>query len=131
NVSSTDTAGNAGTSPTTPGSFSTPASALVDSRRAEFAAGTTSGTWAGDTLVGPDGEVQLQPTIGDEFDGPGLSGQWVATPWQLGGTTSVAGGALVADTEVVHAQNYYPSPRTLEFTATFQAVNDQAVGFGN
>ena len=130
-VSSTDSAGNTATAPAAPSTFTTPASALVDSRTAEFAAGTTSGTYVGDTLAGPDGEVQLQPTIGDEFNSTALSPTWKTKAWRPGGWTSVGGGSLLADTTAVYPSDFFASPRVLEFSATFQPVNDQAVGLGN
>ena len=130
-VSSADSAGNAASSPASPATFTTPASGLVDSRTSEFSAGTRTGTYAGDSGSGLDGEVQLQPTVGDEFDGASLSGAWITRPWQLGGQASVLGGALSVDTAVIHTPDFYEGPRTLEFSATFQAVNDQAVGLGN
>jgi len=130
-VTSADSAGNSATSPATTASFTTPASTIVDSRTLEFGAGTVSGTYVGDTLTGPDGEVQLQPTVGDEFGGTALSSTWTSRAWTLGGQSLVSGGRLTADTSVVHTQGFYSGERALEFAATFQPVNDQSVGLGN
>jgi len=129
-VTSADAAGNSVTAPATPITFTTPAGTLVDSRTAEFAAGTRSGTYAGDTERGPDGEVQLQPTVGDEFNGSAFASNWLTKPWRPGGTVLALNGMLVADSGVAHTVDVYPGPRTLEFSATFQPVNDQAVGLG-
>ena len=129
-VTSADAAGNSTTSPATAASFSTPASTLLDSRTSEFAAGTHSGTYAGDTLVGPDGELQLQPTAGDEFNGPTVPAGWSWRPWRVGGTTAFTGGSLLADGAVTYTDDYFAGPRTLEFSATFDAVNDESVGLG-
>ena len=85
-----------------------PPGGLVDSRRSDFGAGTASGTCGGDTLDGPDGEVQLQPTIGDEFDGPGLSGQWTASPVAPRRRRPRSSAApSCADTAVAYTPDYY------------------------
>ena len=41
--------------------------------------------------TGPDGEVQLQPAVGDEFSGSALSSTWLTRPWQPGGWALVPG----------------------------------------
>ena len=82
-------------------------------------------------LAGPDGEVTLKPAVGEEFDGTALPSAWTAQPWSLGGSTWLSGGALNTDTSVLYTNDYFTGPRTLEFTATFQAVHEQAVGLGN
>jgi hypothetical protein len=130
-VSSADSAGNSATAPATPGTFTTPASTLVDSRTAEFAAGDHGGgTYVGDSLSDPDGEVQLQPTVGDEFNGTAFDPIWFTKPWNVGGAVSLVNGSTIVDGGVIHTQDHYDGPRTIEFTATFQAVNDEAVGLG-
>jgi concanavalin A-like lectin/glucanase superfamily protein/galactose oxidase-like protein/Big-like domain-containing protein/purple acid phosphatase-like protein len=129
-VTSGDSAGNSATAPGTAASFSTPASTLVDSRTAEFALGTRSGTYVGDTLVGPDGEVQLQPVVGEEFNGAALPAGWSSKAWKPGGGVSIVGGSLFSNGGVAHTVDHYSGPRTLEFSATFDAVNDQAIGLG-
>jgi hypothetical protein len=127
-VNSADGAGNAASGTTA--TFITAPGALVDSRTSEFSAGTPSGTYAGDTLVGPDGEVQLQPAVGSEFEGTSLAPEWGSKAWVPGGTTTLGGGALSADTTAAYTNDVFAGPRTLEFSATFQPVNDQAVGLG-
>ena len=129
-VTSADAAGNSASSPATTASFTTPASTLVDSRRSEFAAGTLTNTHAGDTLTGPDGELQLKPAVAEEFDDGALPSTWSWKPWRVGGVASVGGGRLSADGAVTYPSDYFSGPRTVEFTATFDAVNDESVGLG-
>ncbi len=129
-VTSVDGAGNSVTAPATPVTFTTPPGTLVDSRTAEFAAGTRSGTYAGDTMLGPDGEVQLQPTVGNEFEGTLLGSDWMSKAWKPGGSVMLSGGSLFANGGVAHTIDHFAGPRMLEFSATFDAVNDQAIGLG-
>ena len=131
-VSSTDVAGNSATSPagaSPPGSFSTPPGALVDSKTAQFAAGTNAGTYSGQSLVGVDGELTLQPAVGAEFEGTALPGGWLTRSWGVGGAATVLGGALNTDGMAAYPPALVDPPRTLEFTATFRPVNEQAAGF--
>jgi hypothetical protein len=129
-VSSADTAGNTGQSAIL--TFTTPPGGIVDSRTSDFSAGTQSSTYAGATLDGTDGEVQLQPTIGQEFDGTGLPAGWASNAWNVGGSITSALGALSADSAVAYPTTFYEGgTRTLEFTATFRPVNGQGVGFSN
>ena len=127
--SSADGAGN--TTAETPMTFTTPPGTLVDSRAADFAGGTTSGTYVGGTRAGADGEVQLQPTVGSEFEAPVLSAPWTTEAFSTGGVTLQTGGALTVDGGVAHTTELYDGPRVLEFTATFQPVNDTWIGLGN
>jgi hypothetical protein len=127
-VSSTDSAGNTATSSVS--TFNTPAGSIVDSRTSEFAAGTHDKTIAGDTLAGPDGEVQLRPVVNEDFNGTTLPSTWGTRVWELGGSAFVAGGALFSDKTAVFTNDFYSGPRVVEFVASFQAVNDQAVGLG-
>jgi hypothetical protein len=109
--------------------FTTPPGDLIDSRTSDFAGGTVAGTYAGGTLADTDGEVQLQPTIGEEFEGSGLPTGWTTNAWNLGGNVTSALGALRADGAVAFPSATYEGARTLEFTATFRPVNNQGVGF--
>ena len=128
-VTSADALGNSASAPASPASFTTPAGGLVDSRTSEFAAGTHAGTYAGATLAGADGEVQLQPALGEEFSG-GLPAGWQVVPWFAGGSGGTAGGALGVDGAAAKTSAFFDGPRTLEFAAAFEPVNDQALGFG-
>ncbi len=131
-VSSTDSAGNASSAPAgAPATFQTPPAGVVDSRTLEFAAGTASGTRAGATLAGSDGELQLSPTVGDEFETTSLTAPWTSRAFDPGGLVSLGGGSISADHGVAHTTDFYDPPRSMEFSATFRPVNDQAVGFGN
>ena len=130
-VRSADSAGNTASSPAgAPATFSTPPGALVDSRTAEFAAGSQSATLAGDSLDALDGEVQLQPTVAENFDGTSLSAPWTMRAFDAGGSVVLGGGVLLADDAVAHTTGFYDPPRVIEFSAAFRPVNDQAVGFG-
>ena len=130
-VRSADSAGNTASSPAgAPATFSTPPGALVDSRTAEFAAGTQSTTLAGDSLDALDGEVQLQPTVAEDFNGTSLSAPWTMRAFDAGGSVALGGGVLLADDAVAHTTGFYDPPRVIEFSAAFRPVNDQAVGFG-
>jgi hypothetical protein len=128
-VSSADSAGNTAASPSS--SFHTPPGALVDSRALEFGAGSQSGTRVGQTLTGVDGEVQLQPAVGDDFDAGSLSAPWTSRVFNPGGILWLANGAVSADSAVAYTSDFYDPPRVLEFAATFRPVNDQAIGLGN
>jgi uncharacterized protein DUF4082/concanavalin A-like lectin/glucanase superfamily protein/galactose oxidase-like protein/Big-like domain-containing protein/purple acid phosphatase-like protein len=128
-VSSTDSAGNTATS--SANTFATVAGALVDSRTSEFASGTLSNAFAGDTLTGPDGEVQLQPTVGDEFNGPSITPALTTKAWTAGGSTWLSNGSFFADTSVIYSQPPgYVGPRVLEFAGRFQPVPEQSIGLG-
>ena len=133
-VTSTDVAGNSTTSPalaTAPATFVTPTGALVDSRTADFLAGTRSGTYAGQSLDGVDGELLLQPANAEEFEGIFLPPGWGTRSWGLGSEATSSFGALTLDGATAYPNQFTDPPRVLEFSATFRAVNDQAVGFGN
>ncbi|MBN1529107.1 MAG: hypothetical protein JW895_08600 [Thermoleophilaceae bacterium] len=128
-VTSADALGNSASAPAAPATFATPAGGLVDSRTAEFAAGTRAGTYAGGTLDGADGEVQLQPALAEEFAGA-LPAAWQLVPWFAGGGGATAGGALTVDGAAARTTAFFSGPRTLEFTAAFEPVNDQGAGLG-
>ncbi len=132
-VRSVDAVGNTADSPASsgaPSSFQTPPGGLVDSRTSDFAAGTPGATFAGATLAGADGEVQLQPTVGAEFEGS-LPAGWELAPWFAGGAGGTSGGALAVNGARARTTAFYDGPRTLEFVAAFEPVNDQAVGLGD
>ena len=129
-VRSVDALGNAADLPASsgqPSSFQTPAGGLVDSRISEFASGTGASALAGATLTGADGEVQLQPAVAEEFEGS-LPAAWEVAPWFPDGTAAVTGGALTVDGAGARTTDFYDGPRTLEFVAAFEPVNDQGAG---
>ncbi len=133
-VSSTDAAGNAVSSPAAaqaPASFQTPPGALVDDRTSEFAGGTQSNTYVGASGAGTDGEALLQPTVGEEFEGPTPPAGWSVLSWGLGSEVKTAGGALVVDGASTYTTPIYDGPRVIDFSALFRPVNDEAVGLGN
>ena len=51
-------------------------------------------------------------------------------PWFPDGTAGSTGGALIVDGASARTTAFYDGPRTLEFAAAFEPVNDQAVGLG-
>jgi hypothetical protein len=132
-VTSADSAGNPTTSPAPgnpPGSFTVPVASVVDTTVGDFGAGTPgSDTYVGATGSGPDGEVQLRPTVGEEFEGTALPTGWTGTPWDTGGTATVSGGSLVVDGARAGTDTQYLQGRTLEFDATFTSDPFQHVGF--
>jgi hypothetical protein len=133
-VSSVDAAGNTAVSPPAaqpPATLETPSAGLVDSRTSDFAAGTRSGTYTGQTLADADGEVLLEPAVGEEFAGSAPPAGWGVKSWGVGGGTSVSGGSLIANGASTYTTPFYEGPRVIDFAATFRPVNDQAVGFGH
>jgi hypothetical protein len=131
-VTSADAAGNSAASPAAgTSSFATPPGALVDDRASEFRSGAQSSTYAGQTVAGADGEVQLQPAVGEEFEGAALPSGWNVLSWGPGGSAVTSGGSLVTNGASTYGPTLYEGPRVIEFSATFRPVNDQAVGFGN
>ena len=136
-VTSADSAGNTASSP--------PPVARDASRRrrarsstrrtAEFAAGTQQrARCAGQTLDGLDGEVQLQPAVGDEFDGGARCSGCVDEPCvQPGGTVVARGrGARRPTARVAHTTGVLrPRRGRSSSRRRSEPVNDQAVGFGN
>jgi hypothetical protein len=78
-----------------------------------------------------DGEVVLEPTLAEEFEGPGLPADWTfADPWPGGSEPTVSGGALVADGGFAGTGDVYGPGRSLEFVASFSGAPFQHVGFG-
>ena len=97
---------------------------------ADFAAGTPgAATSVGASGAGADGEVQLLPTVGQEFEGSALPADWFSDARGTGRGTTVAGGALV--TEAPRQARTASSARhaRLEFTGTFGADTFQHAGF--
>jgi hypothetical protein len=131
-VTSEDDAGNPATSPTppaAPAAFSTPAF-LLDSSVADFAAGTRASTYAGASDAAADGEVQLQPAVGEEFAGPALPADWTVTPWATGGTGLITGSALTVDGARAGTTAAHTADRSVEFVATLGATAFRHVGLG-
>jgi hypothetical protein len=128
-VTSVDGFGNIATQPTSPAtsSFATQAPpCAVDVTSANFAGGTTAGTYLAETT---DGEVILQPAAGAEFSGSTLPAGWTSGTWAGGGTATVSGGLISVDGAHVSTVSSFGPGRTLEFVATFTSANFQNVGF--
>jgi hypothetical protein len=101
---------------------------LVDSTVANFGAGTIgTNTYIAQTV---DGELLLAPTVGTEFSDILLPSGWSVTPWEVGGSAIVSGGALVVDGALAGTNAYYTPGRSIEFVATIGANSSQHVGFG-
>jgi hypothetical protein len=130
-VRSTDPSGNAAAAPPSPAKFTTPGATLIDTTKADFSAGTATGTSVGATDPTSDGDVTLAPTVGAEFDGTALPAGWTQAQWTPGsGSATVAGGALTLDGTYAGTSAAYPAGRSLEFVATFGNAAFQHVGFG-
>jgi hypothetical protein len=131
-VSPADDARNTATSPAppaAPATFSTPAF-LLDSSVADFSAGTRASTYAGASGAAQDGEVQLQPTVGEEWGGPVLPADWTVTPWATGGTGLIADSALTVDGARAGTTPAYPPDRSVEFVAGSDGVPARGPGRG-
>jgi N,N-dimethylformamidase beta subunit-like protein/uncharacterized protein DUF4082/Big-like domain-containing protein/purple acid phosphatase-like protein len=131
-VTSADDARNSATSPSppaAPAAFGTPAF-LLDTTVADFAAGTRTDTYAGASGAAQDGEVQLNPTVGEEFNGPALPADWTVTPWATGGTGLIADSALTVDGARAGTTPTYGPDRSVEFVATLGATGFRHVGLG-
>src|SRR4051812_10297895 len=103
---------------------------VTDTTTGDFAAGTASGTLAGATRSGNDGEVQLAAALGADFAGGALPAGWTATPWADGGAATVADGAVSVDGARVGTDATYGPGRALEFEATFSDTPFENAGFG-
>jgi hypothetical protein len=136
-LTSTDRAGNAGTwpsdlDPPAPGGpareFTTPKPMLRDTTRADFGAGTASGTYIAES---GDGEVVLAPAAGAEFSGNTLPADWSSIVWSPGGSATVHDGVLIVDgARVAHEQMQALPDHSLEFVATFTGDPFQHSGYG-
>jgi cysteine-rich repeat protein len=105
-----------------------PATCFADDLAADFAQGSLG---AGAALAqSGDGEVALAPSEGSEFDGSALPPGWSATPWEAGGSASVAGGALALDGARAGPDALHGPGRRLEFEAGFASTPFQHAGFG-
>ena len=66
---------------------------LHDTMSADFAAGSSTGTYAAET---GDGELMLAPTKGTE-SGTTMPAGWATSIWSAGGSATVGGGKLTVD----------------------------------
>ncbi len=131
-VSSADHAGNTATSPPTPAaplSFTVPTFVATDTTVSDFSSGTP-GTCVAVAHTG-DGELELGPTVENEFSGgPGLPSGFDTTSYGAGSSATVAGGKLVLDNANAGVTQTYAAGHSLEFVATFANEAFQHVGFG-
>jgi len=106
---------------------------FADADIVDFGAGTPD---AGIHLaLTGDGEVELAPEIGVEFEGDALPAGWTGHQADPGGTAVVAGGLLTLDGARAHPDAVFAFPtgdevRVLEYEATFTAAVHQHAGFG-
>src|SRR3954469_23204245 len=103
---------------------------VTDTTTGDFAAGTASGTLAGATRSGNDGEVQLAAALGADFAGGALPAGWTATPWADGGAATVADAGVSVDGARVGTDATYGPGRAFEFEATFPDAPFENAGFG-
>ena len=108
------------------------AATQTDTTVDDFLEGTPDGTYIGDSDAGGvDGEVVLEPTVGEEFEGgPGLPSGWSGTAWEPGGTFVVDEGALVVNGARAGTTATFAPGRSLDFVATFGGGEFQHFGFG-
>jgi hypothetical protein len=128
-VISADAASNSATYPEPPAApltFVTPGLSLVDTAVADFSAGTAGACYISET---DNGELRLAPTVGAEFSGTALPGDWIDFSW-TGGASTVAAGAAFVDGARAATSSYYDAGRVIEFVATFQPETFQHVGLG-
>ena len=109
-VTSTDASANSTTEPAgTPLTFTTPFATLVDTTAADFGAGTLDANTY--LAQAGDGEVVLAPTVGSEFSGSSLPAGWTSTPWNAGGSSTVAGGIVTVDGALLATDAFFgPGP---------------------
>ncbi len=127
-VTSIDGANNSSTYPSvsdSPLSFTLPAARFVDTTVNDFGAGTMDACYLGQD---EDGELLLNPTLGEEFSGATLPTGWTTYPWTGGAVTS-SGGQLIADGAAGFTDASYSPGRSLEFVATFGAAPNQHIGW--
>ena len=104
------------------GAATAAAATQTDTTVDDFLAGAPDGTYIGDSDAGGvDGEVVLEPTLGEEFDGgPGLPTGWsFAGAWPGGSVPVVSGGALIADGGFAGTGDVYGPGRSVEFVASY------------
>src|SRR5258706_12926625 len=104
-------------------SFTTGPNGFIDTTSSDFAAGTPSSCYI--STIG-NGEVNLQPLMGEEFSGTSLPGGWSKSGI---GTVTVGNGVISID----NATAYYSTTTAiadhrLTFAATFSAGQFQKVG---
>ncbi|MBA3873418.1 MAG: hypothetical protein H0X30_30160 [Anaerolineae bacterium] len=100
---------------------------FTDDTAADFGAGATSGTFVSEAS---GGQLMLNPTLGSSFAGTTLPAEWIdAGAWQVGGSSSVAGGNLLVNFSHAATSALYPAGTVLEYGATFQAVPWQHIGW--
>ncbi len=133
---SADTSANLGVAPplaSAPRSFTTPSLpdpiCFTDTALADFLSGTQDGNLEIVSLE--DGAILLAASISEELDGLSLPLGWSETIWSTGGGVTVGGGSMTLDAASAATDAYYTSGRSLSFVATFQAVANQHVGFGD
>jgi hypothetical protein len=126
----------------TPPTFTMPNPMLHDTMAADFAAGTSTGTYIAETV---DGEVILAPARGAEFSGSTMPSGWATGILSAGGSAEVANGKLIVNGARVatcvtvgvdcdDASQFTLVPGTagisMEFVATFTGDPYQHAGLG-
>ncbi len=72
----------------------------------------------------------LTPGVAAEFGAPTVPAGWSVTPWNPGGTATVAGGLVTVDGARASLDALVALEQSLEFVATFSGDPYQHVGFG-
>jgi PKD repeat protein len=127
-VSSTDASSNEATYPALvdpPETFTTPSASFIDTTVADFSAGTLdTNTYVSQIS---DGEMILAPSVGTEFSGSTLPGDWFSAGT---GTVVVSGGLLIVDGARAGPNATFAPGHSLEAVATFGGAEFQHLGFG-
>jgi hypothetical protein len=129
-VTSVDPSTNSATSPATPAApaqYVPTVTPVTQSTFADFSTGSDSGTFVANSA---DGEVILNPTIGNEFQGTSLGSGWSSTTVSTGGTTTVSGGSATLDGTRIRTSSTYGNTSVVEFSGTFGTAAGRLAGFG-
>jgi len=129
-VTSVDQSGNSTTSPATttaPAQYTPAVTPVGATTFADFSTGTNSGTYV---AKGTDGEVTLNPTRGNEFEGTALGSGWSTTAVATGGVTTVTGGTATPDGAYLRTTTTSGPSQIMEFSSTLGTAANRVVGFG-
>jgi hypothetical protein len=136
-VISTDAASNSITNPnppTTPLSFVMPAAPAPPCFQDQVLANFNAGTGDANILItnSEGGEIQLKPTVYQDFTTLPSTTEWQSFPWNVGGTSTISNGQIVVDGARFNnnAGLTFSAGTTVEFAATFANASFQHVGFG-
>ena len=106
-----------------------PPQQFTDTTVFDFGAGTFTNTAVS---MRANGEVSLNPTVGNTFDVNGLPTGWASSLWSPSGGGVVQGGVISVNGARIYTTATYSPGRTLEFLGLFSATGAlQHIGLGN